>query len=66
MKLPLPEKIPVSEICRGMGLPSHAEPDEAHIPAASSISNIPSPSMNSKDLLTLLSSLCVGWPLSLE
>ena len=34
MKLPLPEKIPVSEICRGMGLPSHAEPDEATLALA--------------------------------
>ena len=34
MKLPLPERIPVSEICRGMGLPSHAEPDEATLALA--------------------------------
>ncbi len=28
MKLPLPNEIPLEEICRGMGMPINAEPDE--------------------------------------
>lgn len=34
MKLPLPEKIPISEICRAMGIPSQTDPDDATLALA--------------------------------